>query len=90
MKQNKQQILRAIEAIQIGRHEFCCIALSSLGSFTLRESFESIFAPEWCQNPGDLWTFVSDQNNQNISPMPSTEEQINIRLTALWLFYHMQ
>lgn len=90
MKQNKQQILKAIEAIESRRHDFCCIALSNLGSFTLRDSFESIFAPEWFQEPGDLWTFFSDQNCQDISPMPSIEERINIRLTALWLFYHMQ
>lgn len=85
----QEQILKAINAIDSKSHEFCCCALGWPGD-PVRKEFESIFSPEWSAQLGDTWTFFSDSFGNDIIPMPSEQEQINIRLTALWFFYHMQ
>ena len=84
-KQKQAQILEAIEKIEVGRHEFACHALGYYGP--LVEEFSNLF-----QDPlqGLNWTFFSLPSGTNESPYPPYEERKNVRLTALWLFYHMQ
>lgn len=90
MKKIKQeQILKAIDAINSGAEDFCCCALGWPGD-PVREEFESIFSPEWSVQLGDTWTFFSTRSCEDVIPKPSIQEKINIRLTALWFFYHMQ
>ena len=85
-KDKKKAILRAIESIQEGGREFCCLALDREDN-NLRQKFESIFRPPWkC----DFWTFFSLPDESDESPLPSKEDRKSIRLTALWFFYHMQ
>ena len=84
-KQKQAQILRAIESIESDKDEFACFALG-YGS-PLAEEFSALFkAP----SQGPNWTFFSLPNGRNEFPFPPWEERKNVRLTALWLFYHMQ
>lgn len=84
-KQKQARILEAIESIEAGSHEFACHALGYNGP--LVEEFSNLF-----QDPlqGSYWTFFSDPSGTNEFPYPPDEERKNVRLTALWLFYHMQ
>ena len=84
-KQKQARILEAIEKIEVGRYGFACHALGYDGP--LVEEFSSLF-----QDPlqGPNWTFFSLPGGTNESPYSSYEERKNVRLTALWLFYHIQ
>ena len=84
-KQKQARILEAIEKIETDEHVFACHALGYSGP--LVEEFSNLF-----QDPlqGALWTFFSLPGGSNESSCPPYEERKNVRLTALWFFYHMQ
>ena len=84
-KQKQARILEAIKAIEENSCEFACHALGYDGP--LVEEFSDLF-----QDPlqGSHWTFFSLPGGVNETPYPSDDECKNVRLTALWLFYHMQ
>lgn len=84
-KQKQARILEAIKRIEVGKDEFACHALGY--DSPLVKEFSDLF-----QDPlqGPHWTFFSLPGFINETPYPPREERKNVRLTALWLFYHMQ
>ena len=84
--QRQNRILEAIENIESGKDIFACHALGCYND-PLVDKFSEIF-----RDPlqGSHWTFFSLPDGTNESPFPPNEERKNVRLTALWLFYHMQ
>lgn len=84
-KQKQALILEAIEKIEADKEEFACYALGYVTP--LVEEFSNTF-----KDPlqSSVWTFFSLPDSSNESPFPTRKERKNVRLTALWLFYHMQ